>query len=46
VLSAPVRRRVFAVVQAIGGAEPREHARRPWTVATEPLLVVASVAAR
>ena len=40
VLYASVWRRVFAVVQVVGGPEPREHPRWPWTVATEPLLVV------
>jgi hypothetical protein len=40
VLYASVWRRVFAVVQVIGGPELREHPRWPWTVATEPLLVV------
>ena len=37
-------RRVFAIVQVTGGVggvpEFREHPRWPWTVATEPLLVV------
>jgi hypothetical protein len=40
VLYASVWRRVFAVVQVVGEPEPREHPRWPWTVATEPLLVV------
>jgi hypothetical protein len=40
VLYASVWRRVFAVVQVTGAPEPREHPRWPWTVATEPLLVV------
>jgi hypothetical protein len=40
VLYASVWRRVFAVVQVVGASEPREHPRWPWTVATEPLLVV------
>jgi hypothetical protein len=38
-----VWRRVFAVVQVLDGAdgpEFREHPRWPWTVTTEPLLVV------
>ena len=42
-LYASVWRRVFAVVQVIGTPEPREHPRWPWTVATEPLLVVPSL---
>ena len=40
VLYASVWRRVFAIVQVVGEPEPREHPRWPWTVATEPLLVV------
>jgi hypothetical protein len=40
VLYASVWRRVFAIVQVVGGPDVREHARWPWTVATEPLLVV------
>jgi hypothetical protein len=40
VLYASVWRRVFAVVQVVGPPEPRDHPRWPWTVATEPLLVV------
>src|SRR3954471_12369812 len=40
VLSASVWRRVFAVVHVVGPPERREHPRWPWTVATEPLLVV------
>ena len=40
VLYASVWRRVFAIVQVVGPPEPREHPRWPWTVATEPLLVV------
>jgi len=40
VLYASVWRRVFAVVQVVGAPEPRDHPRWPWTVATEPLLVV------
>jgi hypothetical protein len=40
VLYASVWRRVFAVVQAVGSPEPREHPRWPWTIETEPLLVV------
>jgi hypothetical protein len=40
VLYASVWRRVFAVCEAIGEPEPREHPRWPWTVETEPLLVV------
>jgi hypothetical protein len=40
VLYASVWRRVFAAVQVTGPPEPREHPRWPWTVATEPLLVV------
>ena len=40
VLYASVWRRVFAIVQVVGAPERREHPRWPWTVATEPLLVV------
>jgi hypothetical protein len=40
VLYASVWRRVFAVVHVVGPPELREHPRWPWTVATEPLLVV------
>jgi hypothetical protein len=40
VLYASVWRRVFAAVEVVGGPEPREHPRWPWTVAIEPLLVV------
>ena len=40
VLYASVWRRVFAVVQVVGPPEPRDHPRWPWTVPTEPLLVV------
>jgi hypothetical protein len=40
VLYASVWRRVFAIVQVVGEPETREHPRWPWTVATEPLLVV------
>ena len=40
VLYASVWRRVFAVVEAIGDPERREHPRWPWAIATEPLLVV------
>jgi len=40
VLYASVWRRVFAAVQVTGPPEPRDHPRWPWTVATEPLLVV------
>jgi hypothetical protein len=40
VLYASVWRRVFAAVQVTGPPEPREQPRWPWTVATEPLLVV------
>ena len=43
VLYASVWRRVFAVVQVIGTPERREHPGWPWTVATEPLLVVPSL---
>ena len=39
-LYASVWRRVFAVVEALEEPEPREHPRWPWTIATEPLLVV------
>jgi hypothetical protein len=37
---ASVWRRVFAIVEAVGEPEPREHPRWPWTIAVEPLLVV------
>jgi hypothetical protein len=37
---ASVWRRVFAVVEALEEPERREHARWPWTIAVEPLLVV------
>ena len=37
---ASVWRRVFAIVEAIGAPEPRDHPRWPWTIAVEPLLVV------
>jgi hypothetical protein len=37
---ASVWRRVFAVVEAVGEPEPREHPRWPWAIAVEPLLVV------
>ena len=40
VLYASVWRRVFAIVQVTGEPAPREHPRWPWSVATEPLLVV------
>jgi hypothetical protein len=40
VLYASVWRRVFAVAEATGEPEPREHPRWPWTIAIEPLLVV------
>ena len=40
VLYASVWRRVFAIVEVVGGPELREHPRWPWTVAIEPLLVV------
>src|SRR3954470_1886791 len=40
VLYASVWGRVFAVVHVVGPPERREHPRWPWTVATEPLLVV------
>jgi hypothetical protein len=40
VLYASVWRRVFAIVQVVGPPEAREHPRWPWTIATEPLLVV------
>jgi hypothetical protein len=39
-LYASVWRRVFALVEVVGEPELREHPRWPWTVATEPLLVV------
>jgi hypothetical protein len=31
---------VFAIVEATGGPEPREHPRWPWVVPIEALLVV------
>jgi hypothetical protein len=37
---ASIWRRVFAVVEAVGEPERREHPRWPWTIAVEPLLVV------
>ncbi len=37
---ASIWRRVFAVVEAVGEPELREHPRWPWTIAVEPLLVV------
>src|SRR5215218_7376494 len=37
---ASVWRRVFAIVEAVGEPETREHPRWPWTIAVEPLLVV------
>jgi hypothetical protein len=37
---ASVWRRVFAIVEAVGEPEAREHPRWPWTIAVEPLLVV------
>jgi hypothetical protein len=40
VLYASVWRRVFAVCEATGEPEPREHPRWPWTIAIETLLVV------
>ena len=32
--------RVFAIVEVVGGPEPVDHPRWPWTVEVEPLLVV------
>jgi hypothetical protein len=40
VLYASVWRRVFAICEVLGGPEPREHPRWPWTVAIETLIVV------
>jgi hypothetical protein len=40
VLYASVWRRVFAVVEALEEPERRDHPRWPWTITTEPLLVV------
>jgi hypothetical protein len=40
VLYASVWRRVFALVEVVGGPERRDHPRWPWTVPIEPLLVV------
>jgi hypothetical protein len=40
VLYASVWRRIFAVCEATGDPEPREHPRWPWTIAIETLLVV------
>ncbi|HWT25396.1 MAG TPA: hypothetical protein VN213_17970 [Solirubrobacteraceae bacterium] len=40
VLYASVWRRVFAVAEATGEPEPREHPRWPWVVEIESLLVV------
>jgi hypothetical protein len=35
-----VWRRVFAIAEATGEPEPREHPRWPWIVPIEPLLVI------
>ena len=40
VLYAAIRRRVFAVAEAVGEPERREHPRWPWTVEIETLLLV------
>jgi hypothetical protein len=40
VLYASVWRRVFAIAEAVGEPEPREHPRWPWTVEIETLLLV------
>jgi hypothetical protein len=40
VLYAAVWRRVFAIAEAIGEPERREHPRWPWVVPIEALLVV------
>jgi len=40
VLYASVWRCVFALAEATGEPEPREHPRWPWTIAIEPLIVV------
>jgi hypothetical protein len=40
VLYASVWRRVFALAEATGDPEPRDHPRWPWTVAIETLLLV------
>ncbi len=40
VLYASVWRRVFAIAEAVGEPEPRDHPRWPWTIAIETLLLV------
>jgi len=40
VLYASVWRRVFAIAEATGEPEPRDHPRWPWTIAIETLLLV------
>src|SRR4051812_37529880 len=40
VLYASPWRRVFALAEATGEPEPREHPRWPWIVTIEPLIVV------
>jgi hypothetical protein len=40
VLYASVWRCVFALAEATGEPEPRDHPRWPWTIAIEPLIVV------
>jgi hypothetical protein len=40
VLYASVWRRVFALCEAVGGPEERDHPRWPWAVPIETLLVV------
>jgi hypothetical protein len=41
VLYASVWRRVFGVVEAAGEPERVDHPRWPWSIAVEPLLVIA-----
>ena len=40
VLYASVHKVVFAVVEAVGEPERRDHPRWPWSIPTEPLLAV------
>jgi hypothetical protein len=37
---ASVWRRVFAIAEAVGEPEPRDHPRWPWAIAIETLLLV------
>ena len=39
-LYASVWRRVFAIAEAVGEPEQRDHPRWPWTIAIETLLLV------